>query len=57
MFDSQVSAAEKGRLKAIAGLIEIAAGDKDARRRAVWLTEKAEAARRLALAAAALEEG
>jgi DNA-binding MarR family transcriptional regulator len=62
------------------GLVEIAAGDKDARRRAVWLTEKGalsleagladwrrahgelaeridpEAARRLALAAAALEE-
>jgi len=64
-----------------AGLIEIAAGDKDARRRAVWLTEKGalaleagladwrrahaelalridpEAARRLAIAAEALEEG
>jgi DNA-binding MarR family transcriptional regulator len=64
-----------------AGLIEIAAGDRDARRRAVWLTEKGamsleagladwkrahselakrldpEAARRLALAAEALEEG
>ena len=64
-----------------AGLIEIAAGDKDARRRAVWLTEKGalsleagladwrrahgelseridpEAARRLAMAAEALEEG
>jgi DNA-binding MarR family transcriptional regulator len=64
-----------------AGLIEIAAGDGDARRRAVWLTEKGalsleaglvawksahgelakrldpEAARRLALAAEALEEG
>jgi len=64
-----------------AGLIEIAAGDKDARRRAVQLTEKGalkleaglaewkrahgelakrldpEAARRLALAAEALEEG
>jgi DNA-binding MarR family transcriptional regulator len=64
-----------------AGLIEIAAGEKDARRRAVWLTEKGalsleagladwkrahgelarrldpEAARRLALAAEALEEG
>jgi DNA-binding MarR family transcriptional regulator len=64
-----------------AGLIEIAAGEKDARRRAVWLTEKGaqsleaglgdwkrahgelaervdpEAARRLALATAALEEG
>ena len=63
------------------GLIEIAAGDKDARRRAVWLTEKGalsleasladwrrahgelaeridpEAARGLALAAEALEEG
>jgi DNA-binding MarR family transcriptional regulator len=63
------------------GLIEIAAGDRDARRRAVWLTEKGalsleagladwkrahgelakrldpEAARRLALAAEALEEG
>src|SRR5271156_5137376 len=63
------------------GLIEIAAGDKDARRRAVWLTEKGalsleagladwrrahgelaerldpEAARRLAVAAEALEEG
>src|SRR5271154_343447 len=63
-----------------AGLIEIAAGEKDARRRAVWLTEKGalsleaglaewrrahgelaeridpEAARRLALAAEALEE-
>ena len=63
-----------------AGLIEIAAGDRDARRRAVWLTEKGafsleagladwkrahgelakrldpEAARRLALAAEALEE-
>ena len=63
------------------GLIEIAAGDKDARRRAVWLTEKGalsleaslaewrrahgelaalinpEAARRLAIAAEALEEG
>jgi DNA-binding MarR family transcriptional regulator len=62
------------------GLVEIAAGDRDARRRAVWLTEKGalsleagladwrrahgelaeridpEAARRLALAAAALEE-
>jgi DNA-binding MarR family transcriptional regulator len=62
------------------GLIEIAAGDKDARRRAVWLTEKGalslevgladwrrahgeladridpEAARRLAIAAEALEE-
>jgi DNA-binding MarR family transcriptional regulator len=64
-----------------AGLIEVAAGDRDARRRAVWLTEKGppsldagsadwkrahgelakrldpEAARRLALAAEALEEG
>jgi DNA-binding MarR family transcriptional regulator len=64
-----------------AGLVEIAAGDRDARRRAVWLTEKGalsleaglaewkrahgelarrldpEAARRLALAAEALEEG
>jgi DNA-binding MarR family transcriptional regulator len=64
-----------------AGLVEIAAGDGDARRRAVWLTEKGafsleagladwkrahgelaqrldpEAARRLALAAEALEEG
>jgi DNA-binding MarR family transcriptional regulator len=64
-----------------AGLIEIAAGDTDARRRAVWLTEKGvqsleaglanwrrahgelakrldpEAAKRLALAAEALEEG
>jgi len=64
-----------------AGLIEIAAGDRDARRRAVWLTERGalsleaavaewkrahaelarrldpEAARRLALAAEALEEG
>src|SRR6516225_6721179 len=64
-----------------AGLIEIAAGEKDARRRAVWLTEKGalsleagladwrrahgqlaeridpEAARRLAIAAQALEEG
>jgi DNA-binding MarR family transcriptional regulator len=63
------------------GLIETAAGDKDARRRAVWLTEKGarslkagladwrrahaelakrldpEAARRLAIAAEALEEG
>ena len=63
------------------GLIEIAAGDRDARRRAVWLTEKGvlsleasladwrsahgelaeridpEAARRLAMAAEALEEG
>ena len=63
-----------------AGLVEIAAGDKDARRRAVWLTEKGarsleagladwrrahaelaeridpEAARRLAVAAEALEE-
>ena len=62
-------------------LIEVAAGDKDARRRAVWLTEKGafslkasladwrrahgelaqlidpEAARRLAMAAEALEEG
>ena len=33
MFVSQVSASEKGRPKSIA------AGDKDARRRAVWLTE------------------
>ncbi len=64
-----------------AGLVEIAAGDRDARRRAVWLTDKGahslkaglghwrrahrelakrldpEAARRLALAAEALEEG
>jgi DNA-binding MarR family transcriptional regulator len=64
-----------------AGLVEIAAGDKDARRRAVWLTQKGaqsleagladwkrahgelakrldpEAARRLAIAAEALEEG
>ncbi|HEX9168282.1 MAG TPA: MarR family winged helix-turn-helix transcriptional regulator [Roseiarcus sp.] len=64
-----------------AGLIEIASADKDARRRAVWLTEKGaqsleagladwrrahaelaeridpEAARRLAIAAEALEEG
>ena len=64
-----------------AGLVEIAAGDRDARRRAVWLTEKGaqsleagladwkrahgelakrldpEAARRLAIAAEALEEG
>jgi DNA-binding MarR family transcriptional regulator len=64
-----------------AGLIEIATGEKDARRRAVWLTEKGalsleaglvgwkrahgelaerldpEVARRLALAAEALEEG
>ena len=64
-----------------AGLIEIAARDRDARRRAVWLTEKGalslrggladwkrahgelakrldpEAARRLAIAAEALEEG
>jgi DNA-binding MarR family transcriptional regulator len=64
-----------------AGLIEIATGEKDARRRAVWLTEKGalsleagladwsrahgelakrldpDAARRLALAAEALEEG
>ena len=40
MFVSQVSAGEKGRPKAVAGWIEIAAGDKDARRRAVWLTEK-----------------
>jgi len=64
-----------------AGLVEMVAGDKDARRRAVWLTEKGaksleagladwkrahgelakrldpEAARRLALAAEALEEG
>jgi DNA-binding MarR family transcriptional regulator len=64
-----------------AGLIETAAGEKDARRRAVWLTEKGaqsleaglvdwkrahgqlaerldpEVARRLALAAEALEEG
>ena len=39
MFVSQVSATEKGHPKAVAGLIEIAAGDKDARRRAVWLTE------------------
>jgi DNA-binding MarR family transcriptional regulator len=63
------------------GLIEVAADDKDARRRAVWLTEKGalsleagladwrrahgqlaeridpEAARRLAIAAEALEEG
>jgi DNA-binding MarR family transcriptional regulator len=63
------------------GLVEIAAGDKDARRRAVWLTEKGalsleaaladwrrahgelakridpEAARRLAHAAEALEDG
>ena len=80
MFVSQVSAGEKGRPKTVAGWIEIAAGDKDARRRAVWLTEKErwasrrglptgsgrianspslnpEAARRLALAAEALEEG
>jgi DNA-binding MarR family transcriptional regulator len=65
----------------MAGLIEIAAGDRDARRRAVWLTEKGalsleaslaewrrahgelaaridpEAAKRLAVAAEALEEG
>ena len=65
----------------MARLIEIAAGDKDARRRAVWLTEKGAlsleaslaewrrahgelaarinpaAARRLAIAAEALEEG
>ena len=64
-----------------AGLVEMAAGDRDARRRAVWLTEKGaksleagladwkrahgelakrldpEAARRLAVAAEALEEG
>ncbi len=64
-----------------AGLVEIAAGDKDARRRAVWLTAKGaqslragltdwklahgelakrldpEAARHLAIAAEALEEG
>jgi DNA-binding MarR family transcriptional regulator len=64
-----------------AGLVEIAAGDQDARRRAVWLTEKGarsleagladwkrahgelakrldpEAARRLAIAAEALDEG
>ena len=64
-----------------AGLIEIAAGDRDARRRAAWLTEKGahrlkgaladwkrahgelakrldpEAARRLAVAAEALEQG
>jgi DNA-binding MarR family transcriptional regulator len=64
-----------------AGLVEIAAGDRDARRRAVWLTQKGaqsleagladwkrahgelakrldpEAARRLAIAAEALEEG
>jgi DNA-binding MarR family transcriptional regulator len=64
-----------------AGLIEIATADKDARRRAVWLTEKGarsleagladwrrahaelakrldpEAAKRLAIAAEALEEG
>jgi DNA-binding MarR family transcriptional regulator len=64
-----------------AGLIKIAAGDRDARRRATWLTEKGaqsleagladwrrahgqlakrldpEAARRLAMAAEALEEG
>ena len=64
-----------------AGLIEIAAGDRDARRRAAWLTEKGaeslkagladwkrahgelakrldpEAARRLAVATEALEEG
>ena len=63
------------------GLIEVAAGDKDGRRRAVWLTEKGalaleasladwrrahrelaerldpEAARRLAMAAEALDEG
>jgi DNA-binding MarR family transcriptional regulator len=63
------------------GLIEVATGDKDARRRAVWLTEKGalsleasladwrrahgelaeridpDAARRLAIAAEALEEG
>ena len=79
MFVSQVSAGEKGRPKAVAGLIEIAA--RTARRRAVWLTEKGalsleagladcerahgelakrldpEIARRLALAAEALEEG
>jgi hypothetical protein len=40
LFVSQVSAGEKGRPKTVAGWIEIAAGDKDARRRAVWLTEK-----------------
>jgi DNA-binding MarR family transcriptional regulator len=64
-----------------AGLVEIAAGEQDARRRAVWLTEKGarsleagltewkrahgelakrldpEAARRLAIAAEALDEG
>jgi DNA-binding MarR family transcriptional regulator len=64
-----------------AGLVEVAAGDRDARRRAVWLTQKGaqsleagladwkrahselakrldpEAARRLAIAAEALEEG
>jgi len=40
MFVSQAAQRKKGRPKAIAGLIEIAAGDKDARRRAVGLTEK-----------------
>jgi hypothetical protein len=72
---------KKGRPKAVTGLIEIAAGDKDTCRRAVWLAEKGalsleagladlkrahgelakrfdpEAARHLALAAEALEEG
>jgi DNA-binding MarR family transcriptional regulator len=75
------SAQGKKAARRRAGLIEIAAGDKDARQRAVWLTEKGalsleagladwkrahselakrlnpEAARRLALAAEALEEG
>jgi DNA-binding MarR family transcriptional regulator len=69
------------RVLEAAGLIEMAAGDKDARRRAAWITEKGaqslatgladwrrahgelakrldpEAARRLAIAAEALEEG
>jgi hypothetical protein len=40
MLVSKVSAGEKGRPKAVAGLIEIAAGDKDARRRAMWLRKR-----------------
>ena len=80
MFVSQVSAGKKDRPKTVVGLIKIA-GDRDARRRAVRLTEKGaqrleaglagwkrahselarrldpEAARRLALAAEALDEG
>ena len=80
MFVSQVSAGKKGRPKTVVGLIKIA-GDRDARRRAVQLTEKGaqslkagladwkrahgelaksldpEAARRLAVATEALEEG